>query len=209
MNPENQNITPTPAAGIPAEPPAMQAPVPQAVQSAEPVTDTTQKPNKQRHFLAVFFYSFFLGVFGIDRFYLGKYFTGFLKLITFGGFGLWAMIDLSLIMSGAMRDKQGNEMLEYARYKKLARRTTLIFSLTVILIIIGIGAVSYYIAMQIMQSDWYKQIMQMAQSGDLQTIIQMVQNGDLNNITNLTQGQVNGQNIDPALVQGLLNSMNK
>lgn len=28
-----------------------------------------------------------------------------------GGLGLWTMIDLVLTMSGAMRDKQGNEML--------------------------------------------------------------------------------------------------
>jgi TM2 domain-containing membrane protein YozV len=81
-----------------------------------------------RHFLAVFFISFMWGMFGVDRFYLGKIWTGILKLITFGGFGLWTIIDMVLIMSGAMRDKQGNEMLQAARYKKFAARTVIWFA---------------------------------------------------------------------------------
>lgn len=95
---------------------------------------------KQRHFLAVFFLSFMWGTFGVDRFYLGKVGTGILKLVTIGGFGLWTIIDLVLIMSGAMRDKQGKEMLQATRYKKFAAMTVLWFAILTGLVVLISGA---------------------------------------------------------------------
>ena len=97
-----------------------------------------------RHFLAVFFFSFVWGVFGADRFYLGKIWTGVLKLLTFGGFGIWVVTDLSQIMSGAMRDKQDRPMLEYDRYKKFARRTVMIFSIIVAAMLVATGISLYF-----------------------------------------------------------------
>ena len=41
--------------------------------------------------------SFFLGVLGVDRFYLGYTGLGVAKLLTLGGFGLWALIDFIMI----------------------------------------------------------------------------------------------------------------
>ncbi len=43
--------------------------------------------------------SIFVGSLGIDRFYMGYIGTGILKLITFGGFGIWWLIDLILIVT--------------------------------------------------------------------------------------------------------------
>ena len=116
--------------------------------------------NKQRHFLAVFFLSFLWGTFGIDRFYLGKIGTGILKLITFGGLGLWTLIDLVLIMSGVMRDKQGNEMLEVVRYKKFASMTVLIFALAMGAIILLAGVSLIFIVTQFMQNNGIEQVIQ-------------------------------------------------
>lgn len=38
------------------------------------------------------------GLFGIDRFYIGDTIFGIFKLITFGGFSIWYIIDLFFIM---------------------------------------------------------------------------------------------------------------
>ena len=53
----------------------------------------------------------FLGMLGIHRFYLGKTFTGLLMLFTFGGLGLWVLIDLILIATGSLRDGAGNSLV--------------------------------------------------------------------------------------------------
>lgn len=57
-----------------------------------------------------FILSWLLGIFGIDRFYLGYTGLGILKLITVGGFGIWALIDFALIGMGCLKDAQGNSL---------------------------------------------------------------------------------------------------
>ena len=44
---------------------------------------------------------------GIHRFYLGKIGTGVLMLLTFGGFGVWTLIDIIMAVAGTMKDKDG------------------------------------------------------------------------------------------------------
>ena len=53
---------------------------------------------------------FFLGVLGVHRFYVGKFGTGFLQLITAGGFGVWWIIDFIFILLGKFTDKNGNQL---------------------------------------------------------------------------------------------------
>ncbi|WP_313811715.1 TM2 domain-containing protein [Glutamicibacter sp.] len=89
----------------------------------------------QKSFVATWLLSWFLGGLGIDRFYLGKFGTGILKLITLGGFGIWALIDIILILAGAMRDKAGYNLAGYEKNKK----TAWIVSLVMFLIGLGIG----------------------------------------------------------------------
>jgi hypothetical protein len=60
-----------------------------------------------KEWLTALIISFFVGVLGIDRFYLGYTGLGVLKLITFGGCGIWALIDLIRIATGDLKDANG------------------------------------------------------------------------------------------------------
>lgn len=51
--------------------------------------------------------SFFLGALGVDRFYLGYTGAGVGKLLTFGGCGIWALIDFINIATRKMTDSDG------------------------------------------------------------------------------------------------------
>lgn len=64
-------------------------------------TPTNYKKNvPEKNWYAALLLSFFLGNLGVDRFYLGCTVTGIIKLITFGGFGLWALIDFIRLALG-------------------------------------------------------------------------------------------------------------
>lgn len=51
--------------------------------------------------------SLLIGTLGVDRFYLGHVGLGIVKLITCGGFGIWAIIDVILIATRKVTDGNG------------------------------------------------------------------------------------------------------
>lgn len=51
---------------------------------------------------------FFFGLLGIHRFYLGYIGIGLIQLFTLGGFGIWALIDLIMIIVRSLKPKDGD-----------------------------------------------------------------------------------------------------
>lgn len=68
------------------------------------VTNATERycpnnPNrKKRSKLSVFLLAFFVGGYGVDRFYTGYVAQGVFKILTLGGLGIWSFVDCNIIV---------------------------------------------------------------------------------------------------------------
>ncbi len=63
--------------------------------------------NKHEKYTLTLLLAYFLGLLGIHRFVNGKIGTGIIMLLTVGGFGIWYIIDLILIMSNDFKNASG------------------------------------------------------------------------------------------------------
>ena len=61
----------------------------------------------EKGFVPTLLLCIFLGWLGVHRFYVGKIGTGILSLLTFGGLGIWSLIDFVRIAVGSFKDSQG------------------------------------------------------------------------------------------------------
>jgi len=63
--------------------------------------------------VALYGWNIWLGFLGVDRFIVGDIFLGILKLITFGGLGLWQLVDCFLIGNRARTVNLKNARMIY------------------------------------------------------------------------------------------------
>ncbi len=103
INDENVNEPVVP----PAAPPIVQMP-------PKPTVDQFGNPISPKSRLAAALLAWFLGVFGIHRFYVGKVGTGILMIVTLGGLGIWALIDFIVILVGSFKDKEERLLLNWS-----------------------------------------------------------------------------------------------
>ena len=52
----------------------------------------------------------FLGSLGIHRFYLCYTLIGVIQLLTFGGVLIWAIVDFIRLITGSLKDSEGNDL---------------------------------------------------------------------------------------------------
>lgn len=66
----------------------------------------------QKSWLVTLLLCLFVGTLGVHRFYVGKIGTGILQLITFGGFGIWTLVDIILIACKKFTDANGDLIVD-------------------------------------------------------------------------------------------------
>lgn len=65
---------------------------------------------EQKDWVVTLLLCLFLGCFGAHRFYTGHVAFGLIQLFTAGGCGIWALVDLILILTNAYTDSYGRPL---------------------------------------------------------------------------------------------------
>ncbi|GAA3050001.1 MULTISPECIES: TM2 domain-containing protein [Actinomycetes] len=119
------------------------------------------QPTSEKKFLVAWALALFLGPMGAQRYYLGRLPTGVLKTLMFGtamvgfatgavnlGFifmgvvGAWTIIDLFLLLSGTMSDRQDVRLDGFRRWAGPCAAVTVLFLVGLLIAALVIGTSS-------------------------------------------------------------------
>lgn len=171
MKPQDQYSQPQPPLVTPQQP-AAPSPYSPAIPVSQPTPQynpnslvTTQESDKS--YVVAVLLSLLLGQLGIDRFYLGKIGTGIVKLLTVGGFGIWAFIDLILVVFGKLRANDGLPLQGYEHNKRLFK--------IIFFVLVGIEVISIAVLVLLLTLTTLNGVQQKATSSKRQADIQSIQ----------------------------------
>jgi hypothetical protein len=132
LKPNHESPATIPGA-TPAATPAAAGPIP-------PTQPLEENPHKS--YLLTLFLSVSFGWMGIDRVYLGKTGTAVAKLLTFGGLGIWALVDIVMTAFGGAHAKDDERPLKgYAENRDWVKIAVIFFAIFYALYFIFIGIV--------------------------------------------------------------------
>jgi TM2 domain-containing membrane protein YozV len=69
-------------------------------------------PGEGKAFMTTLLLALFAGTIGVHRFYTGHTLFGIIQLFTFGGCGIWTLIDIIMIVTGKYTDAQGRPLVK-------------------------------------------------------------------------------------------------
>ena len=75
--------------------------------------DDAVETDRPVEFIPTLLFAYFLGMFGIHRFYTGHITTVILQLFTLGWLGIWTYIDFVLLCFNKFKDSQNRELRNY------------------------------------------------------------------------------------------------
>jgi TM2 domain-containing membrane protein YozV len=78
-----------------------------------PRSDPAGRPTSPKSRTIALVLCFLFGAIGVHRFYVGKVGTGIAMIFTFGGLGIWALVDFIMIITGSFTDIDGKVLLSW------------------------------------------------------------------------------------------------
>lgn len=87
------------------------APTPNFSAQSAAAVQSIRVPAEGYDWLTTLLLCFFLGGLGVHSFYTKKTGIGIAQLLTFGGCGIWALVDLIMIITENFKDGQGRPLV--------------------------------------------------------------------------------------------------
>lgn len=121
------------------EPAAEAEPEPEPEAEAEPVVKEQPSANtKSKKLKTVWILATFFGWLGADRFYLGHIPTGIGKLLGFGWFGVWWLLDLIRILRNKQKDRHGNLLRDTENFLVKAQASSAVI-IPIVMLLCGLA----------------------------------------------------------------------